>query len=27
LTLNKARQAQITREVSEIAAGAEALKG
>jgi F-type H+-transporting ATPase subunit gamma len=27
LSLNKARQAQITREVSEIAAGAEALKG
>jgi F-type H+-transporting ATPase subunit gamma len=27
LTLNKARQAQITREVSEIAAGAEALGG
>jgi F-type H+-transporting ATPase subunit gamma len=26
LTLNKARQAQITREVSEIAAGAEAFK-
>jgi F-type H+-transporting ATPase subunit gamma len=26
LSLNKARQAQITREVSEIAAGAEALK-
>ena len=26
MTLNKARQAQITREVSEIAAGAEALK-
>ena len=27
LTYNKARQAQITREVSEIAAGAEAMKG
>ncbi|MEX1158065.1 MAG: F0F1 ATP synthase subunit gamma, partial [Thermomicrobiales bacterium] len=27
LTLNKARQAQITREVSEIAAGAAALGG
>jgi F-type H+-transporting ATPase subunit gamma len=27
LTLNKARQAQITREVSEIAAGAAALSG